>query len=310
MIKFEDLVIGNAAGMVKSLDDVKRFCRSSATRITVGSVTKRERVGNIAVSPGGVYYYDPVLRRSGNSLGLPNMGMHKYSHVLPQMVELAHKAGKQLWVSIVGETIEEVVELVMFVLSHGADGVEINLACPNVHDRGTQKKLMCDDSETVHRILQQVGKLRIKGRGIGVKIAPTRDESTLDDLALAVNTSDIVTEVVATNTRGGQRFIVDGVDMIAFKPPGSDTVVNTGGEAGAPLHEDAVWVASTMRHYLHDRIEINGVGGIFTGGEAYDFIKEGCTRIQCATAIMEHKPGEAMLYNIAEELHEHMPIAA
>ena len=310
MIKFEKLVIGNAAGMVKTLADVERFCRSSATRITVGSITKHERTGNIAVSPGRVYYYDPLLRRSGNSFGLPNMGMYKYGQVLPQMVELAHKAGKQLWVSVVGETIEEVVELVVFALSHDADGVEINLACPNVHDRGTQKKLMCDDSEVVHRILQLVSKLRIRDRGIGVKIAPTRDESALDDLALAVNTSNIVTEVVATNTRGGQRFLKDGVDMIAFKPPGSDQVINTAGEAGAPLHKDALWVASTMRHFLHDRIEIIGVGGIFTGSEAYDFIKEYCAGFQCATAIMEYKPGEATLYDIANQLQKYMPTAA
>lgn len=310
MVAYENLVIGNAAGMVKTLEDVERFCRSSATRITVGSMTKLERIGNTPVSPGGVYYYDPVLRRSGNSLGLPNMGMFKYSHILGRMVEMAHKAGKELWVSVVGETIDEIVELVMFALSHGADGVEINLACPNVHDRGTTKKLMCDDSEVVHQILHKLIKLRIKDRGVGVKIAPSRDESLLDDLAFAINASDIVTEVVTTNTRGGQRFIKDGVDMIAFKPPGSDTIINTGGEAGAPLHEDAVWVADIMRNFLHERIHVNGVGGNFTGGDAYDFIKVGCTRIQCATAIMEHKPPEAVLYNIAEELHEYMLPAA
>lgn len=310
MIPFEKLVIGNAAGMVKSLADVERFCRSSATRITVGSITKYERLGNTPVSPGGVYFFDPATRRSGNSLGLPNMGMVKYGHVLPQMVEMTHKAGKELRVSIVGETVVEIAELVVFALSHGADGVEINLACPNVHDRGTTKKLMCEDSEIVHQILTQVSKLRVKGHGIGVKIAPTRDESLLDDLAFAINASSIVTEVVTTNTRGGQRFIKDGVDMIAFLPPGSNKVINTGGEAGAPLHEDAVWVADIMRNFLHDHIHINGVGGIFTGGEAHDFIKVGCTGIQCATAIMEHTKPEAVLYDIAQELHEYMLPAA
>lgn len=310
MIAFEKLVIGNAAGMVKSLEDVERFCRSSATRITVGSITRLERIGNTPVSPGGVYYYDPVLRRSGNSLGLPNMGMFKYGHVLGRMVEMAHKAGKELWVSIVGEFPEEILQLVTFALSHGADGVEINFACPNVHDEGAHKTLMCENAELVHDVLTQVGRRRAKGHGIGVKIAPTEDETLLDDLAFAVNSCDVVTELVATNTRGGQRFIKDGVDMIAFKPPGSDTVIHTGGEAGAPLHAGAVWVAETMRHLLDDRVRVVGVGGIFDGKDALDFISRDCGGIQCATAIMEHTPGEAVLYNIANELLEYMPQAA
>ena len=46
MIPLENLTVGNAGGMVKTLADVARFCNSAVTRITVGSITKLERIGN------------------------------------------------------------------------------------------------------------------------------------------------------------------------------------------------------------------------------------------------------------------------
>lgn len=313
MTKFENLVIGNAAGMVKTLDDVKRMCKSSATRITLGSITIPERrvedgTANVPVSPGDVYFYDEETQESGNALGLPNMGMFKYGQLLEAIISMAHKAGKQLVVSVNGSTIEEILKLVSFVHSHGADGVEINLACPNVHDRGAQKPLMCQDIDLVQELIARIEKMHISAYQVGLKIAPTEDESLLDDLCSVINAAKVVRELVATNTRGGQRFIRNGVDMIAFKPPGSDTVVNTGGQAGAPLHASAVWVARTVRHFLDERVRVIGVGGIFWGKDAYDFVREDIGGIECATAHM--KFGESLYAHIASGLLEHMPEAA
>ncbi len=313
MISFDKLVIGNAAGMVKTPEDVKRMCKSSATRITFGSITIAERTvengtANVAVSPGGVYFYDEQTSESGNALGLPNMGMFKCGHVLEGMISMAHKAGKELVVSINGSNIEQILQLVSFVHSHGADGVEINLACPNVHDRGAQKPLMCQDVDLVQELLARIEKMHIISYQVGLKIAPTDDENYLDDLCSVINAAKCTRELVATNTRGGQRFVRGGVDMIAFKPPGSDAVVHVGGQAGAPLHATAVWVARKARHFLDDRIRVIGVGGVFDGKDAYDFIREDVNGIECATAHMRY--GESIYGHIASNLLEHMPEAA
>jgi len=254
VIRFDKLVVGPSAGMVKTLPDVWRFCATPATRITVGSMTTLERVGNTPVPPGDVYFYDDDTGESGNALGLPNMGKEKYREVLPGMVQAARAAGKELWVSIVGETIEEIIELVAFCFACGVDGVEINLACPNVHDKGAQKPLMCQDVELVEEIFHKLRRVRFAGRRIGVKIAPTTDQQLLADFSRLANTYPMITDIMATNTRGGQRFVRDGIDKIAFRPPGSDKVIHVGGQAGAPLHDEAVSVVRTLRKHLNSGV--------------------------------------------------------
>lgn len=310
MVPFDKLVIGNAAGTVKTVADVERMCKSAATRITLGSMTIPERsiekgTANVPVPPGDVYFYDEETRESGNALGLPNMGMFKYGQALETMVAMAHKAGKELVISVNGTTVEEILKLVSFALSHSADGAEINLACPNLHDRGAHKPLMCQDVELVEELLARLDKLHLNACQVGLKIAPTEDEQLLDDFCSVINGSRVVRELVATNTRGGQRFVRNGTDMIAFRPPGSDTVVHIGGQAGAPLHENAAWVARTVRHFLDERVRVIGVGGIFDGGTAFNFVREGVDGVECATAYLQYREG--ILSHIASGLLEHMP---
>lgn len=291
MIKFENLVIGNGGGMVKTLADVERFCKSTVTRITVGSITKLGREGNKPVPPGDVYYYDEETGESGNSLGLPNKGEEEYMKLLPRMIEVARMAGKSLWASIVGESVAEIVELTLVCFACGVDGVEINLACPNVHDKGKQKPLFCNDPELVEQILGKLAASNLKGKQIGIKLSPTLDEKLLNELGHVVFLTDIVTEVVAANTEPNQRFVRNGVDMIAFLPPGSDEVKNVGGGAGKPLHEKVVAMVRLLKKYLPGYVRIIGVGGVFTGQDAYDLIEAGASGFQCATAVMKYGPG-------------------
>ena len=304
-INLEDLVIGNAGGMVKSLADVERFCKSAVNRITVGSITKLEREGNKPVAPGDVFFLDIETGESGNSLGLNNMGMETYRELLPKMITLAHAADKKLWVSIVGESKEEIVELTLACFACEVDGVEINLACPNVHDKGAQKPLFCNDPPLVEEILKRLVAAGLKGKQIGIKLSPTEDDVLLGEVAHAVFLTDIVTEVVVANTLPNQRFARSGVDMIAFKPPGSDEVKHVGGKAGKPIHGLVVKMVPVLYKRLPSYVRIMGVGGIFTGRDAYDFIEAGATGIQCATAVMQYGP--VIFSTIAQQLAELMP---
>lgn len=290
MITFDKLVVGNAGGMVKTLADVERFCKSSATRITVGSITMHGRAGNVPVPPGDVYFYDEVTGESGNSLGLPNEGVGYYSKLLPQMVAMAHAAGKELWASVNGESVEEIVWLVEACFKCGVDGVEINLACPNVHDKGKQKPLFCEDPTLVEDILWRLVKAGFKGKKIGIKVSPNDNEALIADICHVVQITDIATEVVCCNTKGGQRFVRNGIDMIAFMPPGSDEVKHVGGQAGKPIHELCVRVATLYTKHLPPDVDVLGVGGNFEAEDAMDFLRVGCKGFMCATSIMKFGP--------------------
>lgn len=283
--------IGNAAGTCPLYVTVEEMCNSAATRVMVGPVTTQERIGNTPVPPGDVYFYDPVTRESGNSIGLKNRGMNGWVEILLDAIAKIHAVGKEAWVTIVGESPAHIVELVLFCFACGADGVEINLACPNIHDGGKTKPLMCDDPVLMERIFLELLRTGLKGRKLAIKLAPTSDTTLIEEQCTAVINTDIITTVVATNTKGGQRFIRDGVDMIAFKPQGSDEVKHVGGQAGAPIHDHAVWQCREYRRRLPDYVEIIGVGGNFSGRDMHDFIvKAGTSGIQSATAVIELRP--------------------
>jgi dihydroorotate dehydrogenase len=68
--ELEKISLGNAAGTIKTLEQVMEACRSAMTNITVGSITLEQRHGN----QGDTYYYHPQEQWSLNALGLPNPG--------------------------------------------------------------------------------------------------------------------------------------------------------------------------------------------------------------------------------------------
>lgn len=286
----ETIEFGNAAGTVKNLADVQWMCKSAATYIKAGSYTKLPRTGNEPVSPGDVLFIDPETFESGNAIGLKNPGMQWCLEHMPEMIRTSHAAGKKFIVSIVGETIEEIVELASVFFGLGVDGVEINLACPNVHDKGVHKPLMCEDPMLVAMILLALKRAGLAGKRILLKVSPITDPDLLRQLCMAITVTAIVTDVVATNTRGGQRFIRDGKDMLAFRPPGTDEVRHVGGQAGRPIHALAVDVVRQLRVRLHRSVRLFGCGGIFSGDDAYDFHAVGAHGFECATALLIFGP--------------------
>ena len=152
-----------------------------------------------------------------------------------------------------------------------------------------QKPLICDDTALVEEILRRLTRVRFAAHDFGVKIAPTQDTELLVDLCRVFNACPMVNEVVACNTLGGQRFTRKGVEMLAFRPPGSAEIKHVGGKAGKPLHGEAVEVVRILRQHLNAGIRIIGVGGIFIGEDAFDFIKAGANGFECATAVLEYR---------------------
>ncbi|MBI1999502.1 MAG: dihydroorotate dehydrogenase, partial [Parcubacteria group bacterium] len=92
----------NAAGTCRTLEDVEKFARTSIAAIVVGSVTASPRPEN-----QGVTYYEQrsdtdSLLFTVNSRGMPNGGIPYYENHLPQMVRVAHDAGKKLVLNVAG----------------------------------------------------------------------------------------------------------------------------------------------------------------------------------------------------------------
>lgn len=278
--------LGNAAGTIKTLDDVQKACRSAMTEITVGSVTLEPRTGNL----GEIYYYHPTERWSLNSLGLPNPGLSSYAQVLPEMVICAHEVGKRLRVSVAGFSPDEYAILAAKCVESGADEVELNLGCPNVWGSTGQKPIASYHPELTAQILEKV-QGEIKGAAVAVKISPVDDIQLLTELARVIDESDIVYKVVASNTiPKKERQREDGKSALSFTFDASDTKKkHEGGLAGASLLQLSLQTVSTLATLLPEQ-EIIGVGGIFTGEHAMHYWRYGVSGFQCATAFLVYGP--------------------
>src|SRR3569833_423486 len=211
------LIVGNAAGTVKTVDDVRKLEKSAVTRITVGSITKEPREGN----SGETFYFDEATKTSVNSIGLKNPGIEWYHAAgkLNLMRLIAQDNGKELWASVAGFSITEFGELAEACFLCGVNGVELNLGCPNIHDGGTSHEIFSLNPELSAEILMDIeARFAMQGKQIVVNISPASTPK-LGRLAHALRVFSTLTEVVATNTLPKQRLLKpDGTEGLNFTP--------------------------------------------------------------------------------------------
>jgi len=293
------IILGNGAGAVKSLEDVRKACQSSMNRVTVGSITLEARAGNI----GETYYFHPQEKWSLNSLGLPNPGMDAYKKLLPEMRRMAHGGGKKLWASIAGFTPEEYGTMAESCLKAGADGVEINLSCPNAWKDGERKQMPAEHPNLALQIISTVKNYTraLNHKSFAVKLSPTKDDLLLADLARHMRNSGIEYVVCSNTIPGRQRKREDGADALAFRTSAEDPEKkHAGGMAGSVALEESVWMTKHLRKLLPPAVQILGCGGIFTGADAYRYIEAGASGFQCTTACVEF--GNQIFTDILMEL--------
>lgn len=264
----------NAAGTCKLLEDVERLARSATAAIMVGSITKEPRTGN----EGDVYWAGPTY--SLNSLGLPNRGAEYYAKVIPEMVRIAHGAGKPLFVSVAGFTPDEYADLASLALWKGADLIELNLGCPNVWHGKAQKRIACFDPELVDQIQERVEeRVGVEAR-IAEKISPFSDPFSLVAIAAVIGSSKLPKAVTTTNTFAN-----------AFAWNGAKPRITPGGGlagfAGPAMKPIGLGQVKQLRALLPDSIKIMGVGGIGEGKDILEYRGCGADAVQVGTAYLE-----------------------
>ncbi|MDO8663793.1 MAG: dihydroorotate dehydrogenase [Candidatus Wildermuthbacteria bacterium] len=275
---FDNLLM-NAAGTCKKIDEVKELARAPTAAVVVGSITIEQRSGN----EGEVFCPFPGLYTL-NSLGLPNPGAPYYWQNIPEMVEIAHKAGKPLFVSVAGFTPSEYAVLAKLVLGRGADLVELNLGCPNIWQGNQQKRIASFDPELVRAILQCVQEEIGPEANVAVKLSPFSDPFALGEVAKVIGQSRLVKVVTASNTFPNA-LVLDGRGKPRITPGGG--LAGLGGPAMKPINLGQV---RQLRSLLPERIHIIGVGGIERGGDVFDYEKVGVAAVQIATILFERGP--------------------
>lgn len=202
-----------------------------------------------------------------NSIGLQGPGIDQF---LENDIPWLASRGARIIVSISGETVEEYASLARRLRGiDGLSGVEVNISCPNVENRGLV--FACDP--TASRAVVESVRRNIAG-----------------DYPMIVKLSPDVTDIVSI----AREVVSAGADALALINTVLGMVIDiegkrpklagiTGGLSGPAIRPIAVRAIYQVHSALRN-IPILGMGGVTNGRDALELIYAGASGISVGTA--------------------------
>ncbi|HOK08287.1 MAG TPA: dihydroorotate dehydrogenase [Candidatus Hydrogenedens sp.] len=232
--------------------------------VTVKSLTLKPRLGNppprIVETPAGML----------NAIGLQNVGLEVY---LKEKLPYLRQKKCTIIANIYGTSIQEYEELAERLEKEGgADAIEMNLSCPNVHDARSRYKcpLVAQSPEWVEKYTMAVrSKIKLP---LIVKLSPNVTDITEPAISAEKGGADAISII---NTLLGM-----SIDIKTQKPKLKNVVGGLSGPAIRPVAVKMVWdVSRTVK------IPVIGMGGICTVNDALEFIFAGAKLIAVGSFI-------------------------
>lgn len=174
-----------------------------------------------------------------------------------------------------------------------ADYFVINVSSPNTPGlRSLQNKKVLEELLTS---LNNVRQTLDPSPPLLLKIAPDLSEDEIADIADVVTKKKSKVEgLILTNTTVQRK----NLDLVSLNKE------EDGGLSGVPLRDISTTFISKMYKKTGGKVPIIGVGGVFTGKDAYDKIKAGASLVQIYTSFIYHGP--PVVWKIKRELKELM----
>ncbi|MGB8952721.1 MAG: dihydroorotate dehydrogenase [Candidatus Aminicenantales bacterium] len=231
-----------------------------------------QKLGGIVVKG---LYFDPregnppprlVETSSGliNAIGLQGTGVEKFSReILPRL----KKIKTALIVNVCGQNEEEYARVVEYLgQEEGISAFELNISCPNVEKNGLCPALDPQSTQAVVQLAKSASRLPII-----TKLSP--NVTNIVEIALAAQEagSDGISLV---NT-----FLAMAVDPETRRPKLANVFGGLSGPAIKPIALRMVYqVVSAVK------IPVIGMGGIFSGADALEFLIAGARAVEVGTA--------------------------
>jgi len=254
--------IGLAAGFDKACAHLDALSALGFGYVVGGTITRAARAGN--AKPRIVRH--PSQRSMVNAMGLPNPGAEAAA------ANLTYTAGAPAprLVSVADEEMPDAVSAFELLGPH-ADGVELNVSCPNVswgRDRDNEAHLRQLLAAFVERA----------DRPLFVKLPPFR---TAVEREVVLALARIAQEAGAHGlTCGNTRLVAD---------PGLS--VAQGGLSGRALWPQTVEVVTAVREATGAELPVNACGGIFSAQDVLTCLEAGAATVQIYTALIFQGPG-------------------
>lgn len=253
------LTASGCAGSGKEL--AQFFPLSDLGAIVTKSIMLKPRSGRatprMAETPSGML----------NAIGLQGPGIDLF--IENDLAWLAEQGAKVI-VSIAGETVEDYAVLARRVRTQpGVVGIEVNISCPNVENRG---QVFACHPDTARAAIEAAR------RNIGgdIPLIAKLSPDVTDIVQIAKTVADAGADGVALiNTLLGMV-----IDTRTMRPKLAQKTGGLSGPAIRPVAVRAVYqVHSALPH-----LPIVGMGGITSGRDAFEFILAGASAVSIGTA--------------------------
>ncbi|KKQ74072.1 MAG: Dihydroorotate dehydrogenase [Candidatus Woesebacteria bacterium GW2011_GWB1_38_5b] len=265
-----DSCVFNASGPADvTLAELEKIARSKSSAITMKSCTLEAREGNPEPR------YADLIDGSINSMGLPNLGYKAYVE-FSQLLNKKYK--KPVVASISGMTLEDNIRIFEAFNDSPVDFIEFNPGSPNT----IGKPIVGYDMQLMDKLLKAVSKACKKP--FGVKLPPYFDVVHFEEVAKVIKKYP-VKFVTCINSIGNGLVIDPKTEKPLIKPKGG-----MGGIGGKYIKYTAL--ANVRRFYelFNGKIDVIGVGGIYSGVDAFEFILAGASAVQIGTAYLQKGP--------------------
>lgn len=267
-IKFPN-PIGLAAGFDKDAKVYPAVGSLGFGFVEVGSLTLRPQPGN----PRPRIFRLPEYQALINRLGFNNKGAEAAAERLQALGRQIFPVGINLGLNAdcpKDRAPEEYAKTFKILEPHG-DYFVINVSSPNTTGlRDLQERIHLD------RIFSAIQSENTRKKPLLVKLSPDLDDELLPSLI----------EVIA---RGASGMIATNTTIMRPGIP-SDEPERRGGLSGAPLKSRSTEMIGKLYRLSAGKLPIIGVGGIFTGGDAYEKIKAGASLVQLYTGLIYRGP--------------------
>lgn len=269
--------VGLAAGFDKDCETLPSIFNVGFGFVEIGSITPKPQPGNPKPRVFRLKEDEGIINRFGfNSQGHEIVytrlkdAKEKYGKIAgPIGVNLGKNKDSNCAVQDYVEGIKRFEDI--------ADYIAINISSPNTPGlRSLQKAKLLE--ELIDNVLEARAQLPHKFPVV-LKISPDMSYSEKEDVAKIIRRKNKeIDGLIVSNTT------VTRPDNLIFSG------TENGGLSGKPLRDMATDTIKDMFLLTKGQVPIIGVGGVFTGKDAYDKIKAGASLIQLYTALIYKGP--------------------
>ncbi len=278
--------IGLAAGFDKHARVFRPMFRQGFAMVEVGGITPRPQIGN----PKPRLFRLAADRAVINRMGFNNSGLEVAISRLRDHGPLPGPLGVNLASNSDSADPAQDFETLVRGLSPHVDYLVVDVSCPN-----TANGKVFQNPDRLAPLLVRLKQARADVAAeappeLWLKIAPDLTETELAEIC-AVAVEAQVQGMVVSNTT------IERSDGLASPQKGE-----RGGLSGAPLFAPSTARLAQVRRLTRGKLPLIGVGGIFTGADAYAKIRAGASGLQLYTAMVYEGP--AVVTRIKRSLAE------